>query len=285
MKILLINPEFPNSYWSFPEQLKFMNAKTMNPPLGLITLAALLPRDWDIRLVDLATQPRSDIDWNWPDLVMISAMLIQQNNFIELIREAKNKGKTVVVGGPYATSVPEDSLAAGCDFLVRGEGENTIPLLLESLKQGLSGGVIENPEKPDLSLSPVPRFDLLNLRNYEALGIQTSRGCPFGCEFCDIINLYGPKPRYKTPAQVVNELDAVYKLGWRDVIFICDDNFIGSRKARCGPPEGYGCVDEGQWESFQLYNSGVNKPRAGQGTDRSYDPTKFRYCFRRAGIS
>jgi radical SAM superfamily enzyme YgiQ (UPF0313 family) len=230
LKTLLINPEFPNSYWSFPEQLKFMNAKTMNPPLGLITLAALLPRDWDIRLVDLATQPRSDIDWNWPDLVMISAMLIQQNNFIELIREAKNKGKTVVVGGPYATSVPEDSLAAGCDFLVRGEGENTIPLLLESLKQGQSGGVIENPEKPDLSLSPVPRFDLLNLRNYEALGIQTSRGCPFGCEFCDIINLYGPKPRYKTPAQVVNELDAVYKLGWRDVIFICDDNFIGSRK-------------------------------------------------------
>ncbi len=230
MKILLINPEFPNSYWSFPEQLKFMNAKTMNPPLGLITLAALLPRDWDIRLVDLAAQPRSDIDWNWPDLVMISAMLIQKDNFIELIREAKSRGKTVVVGGPYATSVPEDSLAAGCDFLVRGEGENTIPLLLESLKQGLSGGVIENPEKPDLSLSPVPRFDLLNLRNYEALGIQTSRGCPFGCEFCDIINLYGPKPRYKTPTQVVNELDAVYKLGWRDVIFICDDNFIGSRK-------------------------------------------------------
>ncbi len=122
--------------------------------------------------MDLATQPRSDIDWNWPDLVMISAMLIQQNNFIELIREAKNRGKTVVVGGPIATSVPEDSLAAGCDFLVRGEGENTIPLLLESLKQGQSGGVIENPEKPDLSLSPVPRFDLLNLRNYEALGIQ-----------------------------------------------------------------------------------------------------------------
>ena len=138
LKVLLINPEFPISYWSFPELLKFPDAKTMNPPLGLLTVAALLPSDWDIRLVDLATQPRSDIDWNWPDLVMISAMLIQKNNFIELIREAKNRGKTVVVGGPYPTSVPEDSLAAGCDFLVRGEGENTIPLLLESLRTGTS---------------------------------------------------------------------------------------------------------------------------------------------------
>ena len=230
MKILLINPEFPASYWSFPEQLKFLGAKTMNPPLGLLTLAALLPKDWEIRLVDLAAQPKSDMDWNWPDMVMISGMLIQRDNLVELIKEAKSRGKTVVVGGPYPTSVPEEPLAAGCDFLVRGEGENTVPLLLESIKQGKLGCVIENPEKPDLALSPVPRFDLLNLRSYEAMGIQTSRGCPFGCEFCDIINLYGSKPRYKTPTQVVKELDIVYKLGWRGMIFICDDNFIGSRK-------------------------------------------------------
>ncbi len=136
MKILLINPVFPASYWSFPEQLKFLGAKTMNPPLGLLTLAALLPKDWEIRLVDLAAQPRSDLDWNWPDMVMISGMLIQRDNLVELIKEAKSRGKTVVVGGPYPTSVPEEPLAAGCDFLVRGEGENTVPLLLESIKQG-----------------------------------------------------------------------------------------------------------------------------------------------------
>lgn len=230
MKILLINPKFPPSYWSFPEQIKFSDAKTLLPPLGLLTVAALLPQDWGIRLVDLAAQPKSDLDWDWPDLVMISGMLIQRNELLDLVREAKNRGKTVVVGGPYSTSVPDEPLAAGCDFLVRGEAENTISLLLESLEGGQAGGVIENPEKPDLTRSPVPRFDLLNLRNYTTLGIQTSRGCPFDCEFCDIINLYGSKPRYKTSTQVVNELETIYKLGWRDGVFICDDNFIGSKK-------------------------------------------------------
>ncbi|MGC8657948.1 MAG: B12-binding domain-containing radical SAM protein [Desulfomonilaceae bacterium] len=230
MRILLINPEFPPSYWSFPEQLKFLRAKTMVPPLGLLTLAALLPRDWELRLVDLAAQPISDLDWNWPDIVMMSGMLIQKNNLLELVREAKSKAKTVVVGGPYPTSLPEELIAAGCDFVVRGECENTVAQLLESLNQKGNGLVIENPEKPDLSLSPLPRFDLLKLKKYGAMGIQTSRGCPFGCEFCDIINLYGSKPRYKTPPQVVKELETLHKLGWSGVIFICDDNFIGSRK-------------------------------------------------------
>ncbi len=230
MKVLMINPDFPQSYWSFPEQLKFQTANTMLPPLGLLTVAALLPKNWDIRLVDLAAQPTSDIDWEWADLVMLSGMLIQQNGLLDLIKEAKRRGKTVVTGGPYPTSVPGEPIEAGCDFLVKGEGENTIPILIEKLKQGQLNGIIEHPEKPDLSQSPVPRFDLVDFRNYASLGIQTSRGCPFDCEFCDIINLYGSKPRYKTSSQIVSELEAIYKLGWRNTVFICDDNFIGSRK-------------------------------------------------------
>lgn len=230
MKVLLINPSSPPSYWSFPEQMKFAETRTLLPPLGLLTVAALLPHGWELRLVDLMAQPRSDIDWDWPDIVMITGMLIQRKEILSLVREAKERGKTVVVGGPYASSVPDDPLAAGCDFLVRGEAENTISLLLERIGSKQTGIVIERSEKPDLSDSPIPRFDLVNLSNYSTLGIQTSRGCPFDCEFCDIVNLYGAKQRHKTPKQVVEELETIYRLGWRDVVFICDDNFIGSKK-------------------------------------------------------
>lgn len=230
MKVLMINPDFPESYWSFPEQLKFLSAKTMLPPLGLLTVAALLPKDWDVKLVDLAVQPVTDLDWAWADLVMLSGMQIQKNGLLALVQEAKRRKKPVVVGGPYPTSVPEEPLAAGCDFLVKGEGENTLPILIEMLDRGESKGVIELDEKPDLSRTPVPRFDLVDFRNYATMGIQTSRGCPFDCEFCDIINLYGSKPRYKSSDQIIAELEALYQLGWRSTVFICDDNFIGSKK-------------------------------------------------------
>jgi radical SAM superfamily enzyme YgiQ (UPF0313 family) len=229
MRVLLINPEFPRSFWSLQESCVLLGRKTLMPPLGLLTLAALLPADWELRLVDLNTRQLRPGDWDWADLVMLSGMIVQREGMLHLIREAKARGKTVVVGGPFATSVPQDILEAGADFLVKGEGETTIPLWLAAWQAGERRGVIEPPGRPEMTLSPVPRFDLLNLNDYIIVGIQTSRGCPFNCEFCDIVNLYGRKPRYKSPDQVLAELELLFNLGWRREVFICDDNFIGSQ--------------------------------------------------------
>ena len=229
MRALLVCPEFPLSFWSFRKAVRFRGNKTPNPPLGLLTVAALLPLDWDLRLADLNTRRLTEDDWQWADLILISAMYIQREGLMALVREAKHRGKTVVVGGPHPTSLPEAALEAGVDFVVRGEGETAIPLLLEAMRDGKTG-VIENGERPDLTTSPIPRFDLLRLDDYDTMTIQTSRGCPFDCEFCDVVNLFGRKPRYKTPKQVLAELESLYRLGARGSVFFCDDNFIGSKK-------------------------------------------------------
>ena len=229
MRALLICPEFPLSFWSFRKSCRLLGAKTVNPPLGLLTVAALLPSEWELRLADLNTRSLTEEDWQWADLILISAMYIQRAGLLALVREAKRRGKTVVAGGPHPTSLPEAVLEAGCDFVVRGEGENTIPLLLEAMRHGKTG-IIENGEKPDLTTSPIPRFDLLQLKDYVTFTIQTSRGCPFDCEFCDVVNLFGRTPRYKTPKQVIAELETLHRLGARGSAFICDDNFIGSKK-------------------------------------------------------
>jgi len=229
MRALLVCPEFPLSFWSFRKAVRFRGNKTTNPPLGLLTVAALLPLTWELRLADLNTRKLTEDDWQWADLILISAMYIQREGLLALVREAKHRGKTVVVGGPHPTSLPEAALEAGSDFVVRGEGENTIPLLLEAMRDGKTG-VIENNERPDLITSPIPRFDLLRLDDYDTMTIQTSRGCPFDCEFCDVVNLFGRKPRYKTPQQIIAELESLYRLGARGSVFFCDDNFIGNKK-------------------------------------------------------
>ena len=229
MRTLLVCPEFPLSFWSFEKSCRLRGNKTVNPPLGLITVAALLPAEWELRLVDLNTGSLTEEDWQWADMVLISAMYIQRAGLLALVREAKLRGKTVVAGGPHPTSLPEAVLSAGCDFVVRGEGENTIPLLLEAMRLGKTG-IIETSEKPDLTTSPIPRFDLLRLNDYATVTIQTSRGCPFDCEFCDVVNLFGRIPRYKNPKQVLAELETLHRLGARGSVFICDDNFIGSKK-------------------------------------------------------
>jgi radical SAM superfamily enzyme YgiQ (UPF0313 family) len=193
-------------------------------------VAALLPRAWELRLVDRAFEGIDDALWSWAELVMVSAMMAQREDALTLVDEARARGKQVVAGGPYPSLVPEDFVARGVHWVVRGEGEATVPLLLSAVGSGGGTGVIEEPAKPDLTRSPVPRFDLLKREAYVSMAVQTSRGCPFQCEFCDIGALYGPKHRTKENRQVLRELDTLSAMGWRSAVFVADDNFIGNRQ-------------------------------------------------------
>ncbi len=231
MRVLLLYPLFPKSFWSFDKALELIGRKVSLPPLGMITVAAILPQAWEFRLVDRNVRFETEADWAWADLVIISGMIVQKPDMLHLIREAKRRGKPVAAGGPYVTSVPDAAQKAGVDFLVLDEGEITLPLLVEALERGETSGVFRAwGEKPDVSTTPIPRFDLLDLEAYLEMSVQFSRGCPFQCEFCDIIVLYGRKPRTKTPEQLIAELQALYDLGWRRSVFVVDDNFIGNKR-------------------------------------------------------
>lgn len=231
MRVLLLYPLFPKSFWSFDKALELIGRKVSLPPLSLITVAAILPQTWEFRLVDRNVGYESEADWYWAELVIISGMIVQKDDMLFLIESAKRRGKRVAVGGPYVTSVPEAAQEAGADFLVLDEGEITLPLLVEALEQGKTSGIFRaNGEKPDVTTTPIPRFDLLNLNVYSDMSVQFSRGCPYQCEFCDIIVLYGRKPRTKTPTQLLAELQMLYDLGWRRSIFVVDDNFIGNKR-------------------------------------------------------
>lgn len=228
--ILMVYPEFPRySFWNYKEPCHLAGVKHPASPLGLITVAALLPPDWDIKLVDMNTSELRDADIDWADLVFIGGMLPQQIMILRLIDRVHARGKKVVIGGPDPTSQPDKYRKA--DFLVLGEAETTITPFLAALERGEEKGIFQpSPDRPDITKSPIPRFDLLELDDYLVIGIQCSRGCPFNCEFCDIIELYGRKVRSKTPGQVVDELDALYNLGYRGQIDFVDDNFIGNNK-------------------------------------------------------
>lgn len=231
MRVLLIYPLFPTSFWSFEKVLELVDRKALLPPLGLITVAAILPQDWEFRLVDRNVRTETEADWEWADLVVLSGMIVQQDDFCDKIREAKRRGKPVAVGGPYATALSHEVAEAGADYLVLDEGEITLPMFVEALERGEKSGTFRaDGEKPDVTQTPIPRYDLLDLEAYDNLSIQFSRGCPFQCEFCDIIVLYGRKPRTKTPEQLLAELQAIYDLGWRRTIFMVDDNFIGNKR-------------------------------------------------------
>ncbi|MFH0785473.1 MAG: B12-binding domain-containing radical SAM protein [Pseudomonadota bacterium] len=230
MKILLIYPELPLSFWSFPQTVRYHFTKALFAPLGPLTVAAFLPEEWNIRFVDLNTRKLTEKDWAWGDIVMISGMLVQKNGFLHIIREAQKRSKLTVAGGPCPSLVPDELIEAGCDLVVKGEMENTIDLLLACIQSGQSGQIIATKEKPDLSGARLPRYDLINLKNYHSYLVQTTRGCPYNCEFCDIADLYGKLPRCKTPDQVVAELEHLYTLGARGTVLFADDNFIANTK-------------------------------------------------------
>ncbi len=228
MKALLLYPEFSGmGFWNYKTVCQLMGAKYPASPLGMITMAALLPVEWELRLLDLNTAILDDADIEWADLVFIGGMLPQQHRFLRLIERVHSRGKKVVAGGPDPTSQPE--IYRSADYLVLGEAECSLPPFLADLARGVQGGTYVSAEKPDLTKIPVPRFDLLEFKNYLMIGVQFSRGCPFNCEFCDIIELYGRNPRTKTAQQIVTELDALYRLGHRGHVDFVDDNFIGHK--------------------------------------------------------
>lgn len=230
MKALLLYPCFPQSFWSYDRFMEMAGLKSVIPPLGIITVAALLPPDWEIKFYDRNVNCETDDDWKWCDIVILSSMLAQKPDFHALIQKAVRLGKKVAVGGPYPTSVPQDAIASGANYLILDEGELTVPQFLEAISAGKEQGIFRSVEKPDVTKSPIPRFDLLRRDDYLMMAIQFSRGCPFNCEFCDIITLYGRTPRTKEPSQTLAELQTLYDLGWRGSLFIVDDNFIGNQR-------------------------------------------------------
>jgi radical SAM superfamily enzyme YgiQ (UPF0313 family) len=229
MKALLIYPRYPDTFWSFRHALKFLNKSATHPPLGLLTIASLLPQDWELKLVDLNVSPLRDEDLAWADLVLVSAMAVQRESAEEVIKRAKGFSKKVVAGGPLFTVFYQD-FWEDVDHFVLNEGEITLPQFLSDLAQGNPKKLYTTQEKADLKKSPIPRYDLIDFKSYTSMCIQFSRGCPFNCEFCDVTNLFGHAVRTKSKEQIIQELENLYQLGWRGSVFFVDDNFIGPKR-------------------------------------------------------
>jgi radical SAM superfamily enzyme YgiQ (UPF0313 family) len=228
MKILLVYPRIPVTYWGFQHALKFVSKKAAFPPLGLLTIAAMLPDRYEKKLIDLNVEKLTDRDLKWADYVFISAMLIQKASVREIIDRCRTLGVKTVAGGPLFTAEP--SAFGDVDHLVLNEGEITLPEFLSDLEGGEARRVYTTDKWADITTTPVPRWSLLKTKKYSSFNIQYSRGCPFQCDFCDITTLFGRVPRTKTAAQIMRELDAIYDTGWRGELFFVDDNFISNRK-------------------------------------------------------
>jgi radical SAM superfamily enzyme YgiQ (UPF0313 family) len=228
MNVLMLYPEFPDTFWSFKHAVKFVNKKAVNPPLGLLTVAALLPKEWNKRLIDLNVHPLNKADLSWADLVMVSAMDVQRTSVKKVIATCKEAGLKVCAGGPLFT---EDYPSfPNVDYFVLNEGEITVPLFVRDWEAGCPQPLYTTTEYADITQTPMPLWNLLNLKEYDSMAVQFSRGCPFNCDFCNVTALLGHRPRTKTVNQLIAELNQLYEIGWRRNIFLVDDNFIGNKR-------------------------------------------------------
>jgi len=228
MRALLIYPEYPETFWNFKYALKFIAKRATYPPLGLLTVAAMLPADWELKLIDMNVTALCDSDLHWADLVFISAMSIQQQSARAVIDRCRAQGITIVAGGPLFTAMPDEF--TDVDHLVLNEAELTLPAFLRDLTSEHAGHLYAADGLADLGASPIPRWELVKMKQYAAMNIQLTRGCPYDCEFCNITALFGRAPRMKSTAQMIAELDYLYALGWRGAVFFVDDNLIGNKQ-------------------------------------------------------
>ena len=228
MKVLLIYPKFPDTFWSFSYALRFIGKKAAFPPLGLLTVAAMLPEQFQKRLVDVNVDRLTDDDLSWADMAFIGGMAVQRDSAKKIIARCKQSGLKVIAGGPLFTAEPDEF--GEVDHLVLGEAELTLPLFLEDLKNGRAKKIYRASGFCDLHQTPFPSWDLIRIKKYASMSIQFSRGCPFNCEFCNVTALFGRRSRLKTPQQIISELDRIYASGWRGSIFFVDDNFIGNKQ-------------------------------------------------------
>jgi radical SAM superfamily enzyme YgiQ (UPF0313 family) len=227
MNILLISPEYPETFWSFKHALRFVSKNAAQPPLGLLTVASLLPAKWEKKLVDLNLSRLATREIQWADYVFLGGMSVQAESARAVITRCNEVGTKVVAGGPLFTARHQEF--HGVDHFVLNEAEITLPLFLDDLRHGQTKHLYETDAWADLTTTPLPMWDLINPRDYATMNVQYSRGCPYDCEFCDITVLYGRVPRTKSPAQVIAEMDALYRAGWREHVFFVDDNFIGNK--------------------------------------------------------
>lgn len=228
MKILLVSPQTPDTFWSFKHVLKFVAKKSSFPPLGLLTVAAMLPPEWELRLVDLNVERLNEDDLCWADFVMVSAMIVHKESVKQIVARCQAAGKSIIAGGPLFTTGYE--AFPEIQHFVLGEAEEILPQVINDLRHDRLQHIYKANGWPSLTQTPIPRWDLIKLQNYVTMSVQFSRGCPFDCEFCDIIVMNGRVPRTKTPLQLVAELEALRLRGWKNMVFIVDDNFIGDKR-------------------------------------------------------
>ncbi len=227
MKVLLIYPEFPDTFWSFKHALKFVDKKAAIPPLGLLTVAAMLPGSWEKRLVDMNVRRLKAADLKWADCAFFSGMVVQKKSALETISLCKKAGLLVVAGGPLFSEATADFPEV--DHFILGEAESNLPLFLKDLEDGTARRIYEPGAFPEIDRTPVPLWELADMRKYVTMSLQYSRGCPFNCEFCNVTSLFGHRCRIKSTVQVIAELDRMYAMGWRAGVFFVDDNLIGNK--------------------------------------------------------